>query len=162
MYFAIDPGNRESAYVLADSSLMPLEFGKEDNETVKDVIKTMSYEHFAIEMVASYGMAVGRDVFDTCVWIGRFCEVAIEKGIKPIKVYRKDVKMNLCHSMKAKDGNIMQALIDRFAYGARNHGKGTKDNPTQFYGFRADIWQAYAVCVTYHDLNIMKQEGCIQ
>lgn len=97
-----------------------------------------------IEMIASYGMPVGKEVFETCVWIGRFIE-AYDKDYE--FVYRKDEKMNICHSMKAKDSNIRQALIDRFG------AVGTKKNPGWFYGFKADIWQAYAVGVTYLDLQ---------
>lgn len=44
-----------------------------------------------------------------------------------------------------KDGIITQALCDRFAPGARNKGKGTKKEPGFFYGFSADVWQAFAV-----------------
>ncbi|MCI8362245.1 MAG: hypothetical protein HFJ41_03805 [Clostridia bacterium] len=68
-------------------------------------------------------MAVGATVFDTCVWIGQFKQKAIENDITVEYIYRKDEKMNICHSMKAKDSNIRQALIDRFGE------VGTKKNP---------------------------------
>ena len=73
-----------------------------------------------IEMIASYGMPVGKEVFDTCVWIGRFAEAS---GMPTNYIYRKDEKMNICHSKRAKDSNIRQALIDRFGV------VGTKKNP---------------------------------
>lgn len=102
---------------------------------------------FVIEMIASYGMPVGKEVFDTCVWIGRFIErISRFATDKIYYIYRKDEKMNICHSMKAKDSNIRQALIDRFGE------VGTKKNPGWFYGFKADIWSAYAVGITYLDM----------
>ena len=52
---------------------------------------------------------------------------------------------------RAKDANIRQALVDRFAPGQPNHGKGTKDEPGWFHGFRADVWQAYALAVLVAD-----------
>lgn len=148
---AIDPGNIESAYVIIDEDYKPLEFDKVENHKLLEHMKIpVMYDKVAIEMVAHYGtgMAAGKEVFDTCVWIGRFFQVLDV----PVKlVYRKDVKMNLCGNTRAKDGNIIQALIDRFAYGVPNRGKGYKNNPGFFYGFRADIWQAYALAVTYLD-----------
>ncbi|KHD34036.1 hypothetical protein NL50_18035, partial [Clostridium acetobutylicum] len=85
---------------------------------------------------------------------------ALNKGNDeyPTFIYRKDEKMNLCHSMKANDSTITQALVDRFAYGVRNHGKGTKKEPGWFYGFKKDIWQAYAVGVTYFDMYLKGDE----
>jgi len=67
-------------------------------------------------------MPVGKEVFDTCVWIGRFQQIALP-NVDTKFIYRKDEKMNICNSMKAKDSNIRQALIDRFG------AVGTKKNP---------------------------------
>ena len=151
MILAIDPGNIESAYVLMDENLKPIEFGKVPNIELlckcEDLCK--GNNEMAIEMVASYGMPVGEEIFETVFWIGRYWQAF---DALRAKVYRKDVKTNLCHTMKAKDGNIIQALVDRFAPNTRNKGKGLKASPGWFYGFRADIWQAYAVGVTYYDL----------
>ena len=151
MICAIDPGNAESAYVLLDSgTLKPVSVGKVDNKTLLDKIWKLPYDtELVIEMVASYGMAVGREVFDTVFWIGRFWEAG--NGLRRELVYRREEKLDLCGSCKAKDANIRQALIDRFAPGVRNDGKGTQKEPGWFYGFAADIWQAYAVGVTFAD-----------
>lgn len=157
---AIDPGNEESAYVLLNPELMPVRFAKSGNELmymhcIEALHQVMNEDpnldlHIAIEMIASYGMPVGKEVFDTCVWIGRLVERF--KNYKVTLIYRKEEKLALCNSPRANDATIRQALIDRFAPGTPNKGKGSKRWPGWFYGFRADIWQAYAVGVTYHDL----------
>lgn len=164
MILAIDPGNIESGYVYLEDDLSIIDKGKINNELLAGKIRNGEFtgcENVAIEMVASYGMAVGVTVFETCLWIGRFIEALNEfvlyPGNNPKLIYRKEEKMNLCNSMKAKDSNIVQALIDRFAPNTPNKGKGTKKNPGWFYGFKKDIWQAYAVAVTYHDLY-MKED----
>ncbi len=158
MILAIDPGNIESGYALIDKDLRPIEIGKIKNEELKYILELPStketIKYYAIEMIASYGMGVGQSVFETCVWIGRFIEVI---GDNYKYIYRKDEKMNLCGSMKAKDSNIVQALIDRFAPNTSNKGKGTKKEPGWFYGFKKDIWQAYAVGVTYYDMYLKEE-----
>jgi len=157
MILAIDPGSTESAYVFLDEKLNPKSFGKIPNEEILEILWAEGgTNRIAIEMVASYGMAVGKDVFETVFWIGRFWEAA--GSVDKTRIYRKEEKMNLCHSMKAKDSNITQALIDRFASGVRNKGKGTTKEKGFFYGFAADVWQAYAVGITYHDLYIKPQQ----
>lgn len=137
---AIDPGNTESAYVLMEN-YKPIKFGKIPNDEMLKVCEESEYQIAAIEMIASYGMAVGKEVFETCVWIGRFRQLAKDHEY----IYRKEVKMNLCGQTRAKDSNIRQALIDRFGV------VGTKKSPGHFYGFKADIWSAYSVGVTYLD-----------
>lgn len=150
---AIDPGNIDSGFVIVDfSEVKVLDKGKVPNNEIFTVIEENKDCILAIEMIASYGMAVGKSVFDTCVWIGRFYQFAAEKGIKIEFVYRKDEKMTLCHSMKAKDTNIKQALIDIYAPNTSNNGKGTKKEPGFFYGFKADIWQAMAIAHTYKEM----------
>lgn len=142
---AVDPGNVESAYVILTEEYKIIDFGKVENSLLLDKIKANTQiDELAIEMVASYGMAVGETVFETVFWIGRFWEAA-PCEIKH-KIYRKDEKINLCGTMKAKDANIRQALIDRFGV------VGTKANQGYFYGFKADIWAAMAVGVTYIDI----------
>ena len=144
---AIDPGNRQSAWCMIDGeTLKPLSFGKEENQVVLDAVQQRSYDSIVIERVASYGMAVGRDVFETCEWVGRFTQAA---SVPPDYVYRREEKLHLCGDSRAKDANIRRALIDRFAQHDLKNGKGTKKNPDWFYGFSADVWQAYAVAVTY-------------
>jgi hypothetical protein len=144
---AIDPGNVESAYVVMNEDYKPVEFGKVENSTLHTIVKYHDdYDRLVIEMVASYGMAVGKEVFETVFWIGRFFEAGIMLTFPmPTRVFRQEVKLNLCRDSRAKDSNIIQALKDRFGE------KGTKKAPGWFYGFKADCWQAYALGVTYLD-----------
>ena len=149
--FAIDPGNMESGYaVIKMPEFQLLEFGKIENNMLLQCIHlyAAAADHFAIEMVASYGMPVGKDVFETCVWIGRFIQAA---ETQHHFVYRKDEKLCLCHDSRAKDSNIRQALIDRYAKFDFKNGKGTKKNPDTFYGVSKDMWQAIAVAVTHYE-----------
>ena len=147
---AIDPGCTESAYVVLDQDYKLCGFGKVSNDMMMSYINNMDYQEMAVEMVASYGMPVGVEVFETVFWIGRFWEASLSP--KRTKVYRKDVKLNICGTLKANDANIGQALRDRFGQ------KGTKALPGFFYGFKADVWSAFAVGCTYLDLRGEKNE----
>lgn len=147
MILAIDPGSEQSAYCLMTNNYYPEQIGKVDNEDLLKIIKEESYGTLVVEMVACYGMAVGKSIFETCVWIGRFIEAHDGKFEY---IYRREEKINLCNSMKAKDSNIRQALIDRFGV------VGVKANKGWFYGFKSDIWSSYAVGVTYLDKEMNK------
>ena len=154
---AIDPGPTESGVAFMEQYL-PVHTGKVNNESLiqnlalPDQILDVKV---VIEMVGHYGtgMPAGKTIFDTCVWIGRFYQFFIERGITPTLLKRGEVKLNLCNSARAKDQNVIQALADRFAPGKPNHGKGTKKSPGYFYGFKDDVWQAYALGVTYLDME---------
>ena len=146
MIIAIDPGTTESAYVAYRGGKV-LEFAKIDNDELLRMIvdKNLEPERFAIEMIASYGMPVGREVFETCVWIGRFMQAA---GGDVDLVYRKDVKMHLCGSTRAKDGNIRQAIMDLYG-STKQESIGLKKSPGPLYGISGDVWAALGVAITH-------------
>jgi hypothetical protein len=144
---AIDPGTDKSGWCILDDSRV-VESGVDANEAV--LAKVLQWKRsLAIEMIASYGMAVGREVFETCVWIGRFVQ-AYEYPETARLVYRKDVKLHLCGTTKAKDPNIRQALLDMFPRtgGGKTPQIGTKDKPGPLYGVSSHAWPALAVAVT--------------
>jgi hypothetical protein len=153
LVLAIDPGNVQSAFVVYEPGAVNgiiWDRGIAPNEVVLDYIRdriprgNLKPGHLAIEMIASYGMPVGAEVFQTCVWIGRF----VQAWCGPhTLVYRKDVKLHLCGQARAKDGNVRQALIDR--YGGKDKAIGTKRQPGPLHGVKADVWSALAVAVTH-------------
>lgn len=137
---AIDPGTTESGVVkLCGSRVM--EAGVFPNPDVLEMIRRSAADDLAIEMIASYGMPVGADVFETCVWIGRMVETW--RSPESVRlVYRKDVKMHLCGTPRAKDPNIRQALIDKLG------PPGTKADKGATYGVKSHAWAALGVAVT--------------
>jgi hypothetical protein len=155
---AIDPGPTESAWVLFDGGVMA--HGKDPNSAVVESVRRgrdnsgrFAYaDCLAVEMIASYGMPVGAEVFETCVWVG--CYVEAWAGYSEL-IYRKDVKLHLCNSPRANDATVRQALIDRF--GGKEKAIGSKRSPGPLYGVKGDVWQALAVAVTFADTQAKKE-----
>jgi hypothetical protein len=165
LLLAVDPGPEKSAWVVYETNpgeRAIVDFGIDENGIMRQRLRPRALparlgpgardqcafsgvsrhyfpEVLAIEMIASYGMPVGADVFETCVWIGRL----IERWGGPYqKIPRLQVKMALCHNARANDANIRAALIDHF-------GKpGTKKAPGATYGVTKDVWAALGVAVT--------------
>lgn len=140
---SIDPGTDESGWVLFDNVRITAS-GVSPNETMLHQVKMEGYSDIdvlAIEMIASYGMPVGREVFETCVWIGRYVQAwRTPEAVR--LVYRRDVKLHLCGTSKAKDANIRQALIDLLG------PQGTKKAQGATYGVKSHAWAALGVAVT--------------
>lgn len=144
MILAIDPGNEKSAFVLMKDYEI-FNKGIFPNDAMLTYLNQVFADKVIIEMVASYGMAVGKTIFETCLWIGKFMRECERSKRTVSLVYRKDIKMHICQSMRAKDTNIMQALKDRYGE------VGTKKNPGPLYGVSKDIWSALAVATYYQD-----------
>ncbi len=141
MIFAIDPGTTESGWVLYEPGRV-IDAGVHSNHDVLRWVQAGQDAHtLAIEMIASYGMAVGREVFETVRWIGRFQQAWRDPEAVRL-VYRKDVKLHLCCNPRAKDPNVRQALLDKIGL------PGTKKAPGPTYGVTSHAWAALAVAVT--------------
>lgn len=154
----IDPGPVRSAWVVLDGDT-PLRFGLDDNATVlaQVAMEAPRCDALVIEMIEGRGMPVGASVFETCTIIGRMEQVWITGSFrKPNhRIYRRDVKRRLCGTTTAKDGNVRQAIIDR--YPATGGGKvpqvGTKAKPGPLFGFSRDAWAALAVGLAWIEMN---------
>lgn len=148
---AIDPGTEQSAWLYLVDGL-PQVFAIERN---RDFLHSIREGGFAeadvavIEQVESYGMPVGREVFETVRWAGRFEEALARNQDNPIfdrrveVMPRRRVKVAICHDTKAKDPNIRAGLIDRFG-GPEAIRKGGV-----LFGISKDLWSALAIAVTY-------------
>lgn len=145
---AIDPGTTESGWCVYDGAQV-VASGVFDNAGMLETVMDTPADRLAIEMIASYGMAVGREVFETCVWIGRFKQAFRDPDAVEL-LYRKDVKLHLCGTTKAKDPNVRQALLDLFPRtgGGKTPQIGTKAQPGPLYGVSSHAWSALGVAVT--------------
>lgn len=139
--FAIDPGPKESGWCVLSGHRVAAS-GVAKNGDLLERVKALDWiDELAIEMISSYGMPVGAEVFETCVWIGRFIQ-AWDGPSEPVKVYRRDVKLHLCGTPRAKDANVRQALIDLIG------PQGTKKQPGPTHGVKSHAWAALGVAVT--------------
>jgi len=151
---AVDPGSEQSAYIGWDGYKIRFAHIAE-NELILAGLGSLEDMHtITIEKIESYGMPVGKSVFDTIFFCGRFYEVwtrlNLDNNVEFIP--RRQVKLHLCNSARAKDSNIRQALIDRFG------PPGTKKSPGLTYGLKKDLWQAFALAVTFYDQRVEKFE----
>jgi len=184
---ACDPGTTKSGWCIIEDGV-PTDWGWDENHSVLERIRTPGYGEdvslpvLVIEDIGNYGMAVGRDTFETVKWMGRFEQAYMDapawtltrKGCAYIP--RPTIKTHLCGVASAKDGNVRQALIDRFggdevAVGGKKcqtcKGKGWKGTgrpvcedcngdkyetpPGVLHGISGHAWSALAVGVTYLD-----------
>lgn len=147
--YAIDPGTVQSALVVIGEAgtisgrILP-------NEDLLRYIRSVAADassQLVVEQIESYGMAVGREVFETVLWSGRFIEAWDARGLPWALLPRRDVKIALCASARAKDPNIRQALIDRYGGSASTRKGGP------LAGIKSHLWAALALAVTYQQLQ---------
>jgi hypothetical protein len=136
---AIDPGTFESAVVFWDGNAVMPGSRIALNHEILAMLRINLPATVCVEMFASFGMPVGKEVFETCLMIGRIQEICATRLIPCRLVYRKDVKLHHCHDSRAKDPNIRRALIDKYG------PPGTKKAKGRTYGLASHLWAAFAI-----------------
>lgn len=169
----IDPGPEKSGFCeihLRDASIW--QAGTLKNQEIRDkLLSERRIIDVALEMPASYGMAVGATILDTCVEIGRYLQCC-QSPFKTALLFRKTIASTLCGQAKAKGPFIRQCIIDMYGEGAiggkkctKCKGKGwfgagrlecTQCNgagwdvpPGPLYNVTTHAWDALAVAIAY-------------
>jgi len=151
---AIDPGSSESALVWYDvTERRVVSSYKLPNDEALRLIQEPTADHLAIEMAESFGAKVWSQVFTTVLWTGRFVQAWSPRP--HTLVTRREVKLELAGSPRAKDGQIRNVLIDR--WGGKERAIGTRKQPGPLYGITADRWQALAIGVTWSERLASKE-----
>tara|TARA_Y100001963_G_scaffold28043_1_gene38227 strand:- start:161 stop:733 length:573 start_codon:yes stop_codon:yes gene_type:complete len=177
---AIDPGTVRSGWMTFDQNLDPWQWGWWKNEDIIDKLLT-GFEELVIEDMAHFGpnIRVGRDVFETCKWMGRFHQQAGDATYLP----RTAIKTHITGMSSSKDKDVRVALIDRYGgeseaiggkkcltckgkgwngtgrpmctdchcIGESDTGCGYQTHPGKLHGIKAHEWSALAIGLTYID-----------
>lgn len=132
----IDPGTSESGVVTFDDGKLVNSAVLSNADTLR-FVQQHRFNVLAVEWIQAMGMSVGKEVFETCMWVGRFVQAATCDEVRLVP--RLKIKLHHCGNSRAKDGNIVQSMKDK-------HGdKGTKKEPGFFFGVSSHAWQACAV-----------------
>ena len=149
----IDPGTTESGWVIYDTENHSIiDKGIWNNEKVLDAISAFYFDVLSIEMVASYGMPVGKETFETVYWIGRFAQLSESINRYVRRYYKKtDINPSICFNANVKDAMIRRALLDMFPKtgGGKEPSIGTKKQPGPLYGINSHMFPALAVALTH-------------
>jgi len=148
---AIDPGPIHSGLVRLDPQGNVLQACVLRNDLVLGVLaaeEPASATRLAIEWISSFGMPVGSEIFETCRWVGRF-QQTWHAPDNVLLIPRAEIKLALCHSSRAKDVNVRQALIDLYqpTGGGNCPQVGTARKPGPLHKVHSHSWSALAVGV---------------
>lgn len=141
---AIDPGPKESAYVVFDGERVEA-YGEMENGLMTIGLGNnwgQNHPNVVIEWMSGFGVPAGNDTFETCRWVGIF-QQAHPGGAKLIT--RKKIKE---HLQAVNDKFVRQALIARFGE------PGKKKTPGVLYGITGHCLAALACAVVWWDQNV--------
>lgn len=112
-----------------------------------------------IETIEPRGQALGHDLVNTILWVGRFWEASRGALLGRSKVYKHLV------SKDRNDSAIRQVMIDKLGpprittvvIGPKG-GRKKISSPGPTAGVSGDLWQALALAVTYAETVLQKEE----
>lgn len=150
--FAIDPGNVTSSWVLLETSATwPPRLEDyaldEENALLEARLHRARWDVAVIEMVRSYGRPVGSEIFETCVWIGRFEKAIDASTASRARIGRQEMKSALGLTMKTSDSGVRACMLD--IYGGKDVALGSKTRRGPLWGVTEDVWAALAVGIAY-------------
>ena len=159
LVMGVDPGPEESSYVVWDGKAIVDKFSGTNGDLLWLLRSSgrlpTGMEAVVFEKIVSYGMAVGREVFETVFQTGRLYQQADRAQHNVVLMPRREVKMHLCGQARAKDTNIRIAILDRM--GGKRAAVGLKKTPGPLYGIKSHQWSALAIAITWFDKNIAKE-----
>lgn len=140
---AIDPGPTSSAFVVYDGRILEHDELANDALLARLIERNFGTEYVTvIEQIEGFGLPVGRELFETVWWSGRFAQAS-----RPFeRMPRKVVKRHLCGRINTKDRDVRLALATRFGGGFPK-------------GFVSHRFAALAVAVTWIDKQTAEHEG---
>lgn len=160
MLLALDPGSEKTGVVLMDPDTWVISaHAILPNPELLLMIQGGAYgaSHLVIEEVRSYGNIVGRTIFQTVFWSGRFAQAFESMGVgRWSMMQRQLVYRSLLARPTGTDAMVSCAVRDLYAerFAGRLGGgkvpvKGKKASPGPLYGVKADEWQALALALTW-------------
>jgi hypothetical protein len=148
LVIGIDPGTKQSAYVAWDGNFIT-DVATVPNTKVLTYLRSLDPKTCVVlENVEPYGMAVGRETFETIYWIGRFFQRARDiVGLQQVsRLPRRAVKKHLRLKPGAGDKEVRKALINIL-----------ERNPIEWHGMKGHEVQALALAVTWWNTERTRQ-----
>lgn len=154
---AIDPGPIESGYVIISGTQAIINAEKQPNDEIYDKMRRIVLTHVIIEECICRKWA-GREVSDAAFVAGRFYQASKMLGVPVQLITRSKVRWHICGSKDGNDSKIIDRLISRKCPGLYNQyvdkeiSRQKLQNAAKkefFKGFKSDIWQAYALAITF-------------
>jgi hypothetical protein len=134
---------------------------KEENETLRKSLEHDFWDHDILAMEEIVGRKwAGREITDSAFWSGRLCEASAASFTL---INRSKIRWHIGQTKTTTDSVIIRSLIKRFTpdiyqqFVDKELTQNKMINAAReeyFKGFIADIWQAYALGVTWYDLNV--------